>query len=103
MSSSYVLPLNDGRIQVFHDRIKCSNLKLGSDIYRFVDDFTVSLTVVISGSGAVTSSPSGIDCPSTCTHEFEPNTPVTLTATPGLGSSFVGWSDPSCPAPIPAR
>ena len=96
MSSSYVFPLSDGRIQVLHDRIRCSNLRFGDDIYRFADDFTLTLSVTIVGSGSVTSSPAGIDCSPTCSHEFEPNTMVTLTAAPGVGSTFVGWSDPSC-------
>jgi hypothetical protein len=101
LSSTYVFPLDDGSIQVFHDRIRCSNVKFGDDIYRFVDDYTVTLSVAIVGSGTVTSAPPGISCTSACSHEFEPNTTVTLTATPGLGSTFVGWSDASCPGTDP--
>ena len=97
MTSTYVFPLDDGSIQVFHDRLRCSNLKFGDDIYRFVDDYTVTLSVTIVGSGTVTSAPAGISCTSVCSHEFEPYTTVTLTPTPGLGSTFMGWSDASCP------
>ena len=45
-----------------------------------------------SGSGMVSSSPAGISCGSTCSHAFSYGTKVTLTATPGVGSTFRGWS-----------
>jgi len=50
-----------------------------------------------SGSGTVTSSPSGIDCGTTCRTWADANTMITLTATPSTFSSFTGWSgDPDC-------
>jgi len=45
-----------------------------------------------TGSGGVTSNPSGIDCGTTCRFDFALNTQVTLTATAAVGSSFSGWS-----------
>lgn len=51
-----------------------------------------SLTVIKNGNGIVTSSPSGIDCGSSCSALFAQNTTVTLTATPDSGSGFRGWS-----------
>jgi hypothetical protein len=39
----------------------------------------------------VTSSPSGINCGATCGASFTSGTPVTLTATPTVGSTFGGW------------
>lgn len=45
-----------------------------------------------TGSGTVTSSPSGINCGSTCSKSFSSGTTVTLTATPAAGSVFAGWS-----------
>jgi len=50
------------------------------------------LTVVLSGTGTVTSSPSGINCGTTCSASFVSNTQVTLTATAGNGFAFTGWS-----------
>ena len=52
----------------------------------------VALSVSVTGSGTVTSSPAGINCPSTCSANFAPATQVTLTATPAGGSGFAGWS-----------
>jgi hypothetical protein len=50
-----------------------------------------TLTVGVAGSGAVTSSPSGISCGSMCTMNFADGTPVTLSATPSGGATFSGW------------
>jgi hypothetical protein len=44
-----------------------------------------------TGSGTVTSNPSGINCGSTCSASFNYNTSVTVTATPSTGSTFTGW------------
>ena len=65
------------------------------------DDATVTATfrpvrhrlaTAVDGSGTVTSSPSGIDCPGDCEQEFARGTAVTLTATPSSGYDFAGWS-----------
>jgi Divergent InlB B-repeat domain len=53
-------------------------------------DYTLSVSV--SGNGTVTSSPSGISCPSGCTVNFASGTPVTLTATPTGGATFNSWN-----------
>jgi Tol biopolymer transport system component len=45
-----------------------------------------------TGSGTVTSSPAGISCAPTCSHNYNHGTDVTLTATPAVGSSFTHWS-----------
>ena len=50
------------------------------------------LAVTLTGSGTVTSSPSGINCGGTCSAMFATDSTVTLTATPTPGWSFTGWS-----------
>ncbi len=49
------------------------------------------LSVSKVGSGNVTSVPAGINCGTTCAHDFDFGTVVTLTATPAAGWSFFGW------------
>ena len=48
-----------------------------------------------SGSGTVTSSPTGINCGSDCTHAYERGTVVTLTGRHDSNSEFDGWSGDS--------
>jgi hypothetical protein len=50
-----------------------------------------TLSVGVSGNGTVSSSPSGIGCPSICTVNYASGTPVMLTATPAGGATFNGW------------
>ncbi len=50
-----------------------------------------SLGVVIVGSGAVTSQPTGISCPGQCTATFAAGTKVVLTPKPRNGSLFLRW------------
>jgi pro-kumamolisin-like protein/List-Bact-rpt repeat protein len=50
-----------------------------------------TLNVSVAGNGTVTSSPSGVSCPSVCTMNYTSGTPVTLTATPTAGATFNGW------------
>ena len=54
--------------------------------------FALTVATAGAGSGAVTSSPAGIDCGATCSASLAAATVVTLTATPAAGSLFSGWS-----------
>lgn len=51
-----------------------------------------ALSVSLSGSGSVSSNPSGISCGSSCSANFDENTQVELTATPDSGFVFQSWS-----------
>ena len=50
------------------------------------------LTVQVGGEGTVTSSPAGIVCPGDCDELYPDGTLVTLTATPGAGSTLGTWA-----------
>jgi RHS repeat-associated protein len=54
--------------------------------------YTLTITKAGTGSGTVTSSPTGINCGSTCSASFTSGTKVTLTAATAANSSFAGWS-----------
>jgi PASTA domain-containing protein/List-Bact-rpt repeat protein len=49
-----------------------------------------------TGSGTVSSTPTGIDCGSTCSATFDAGTSLTLRATPTRGSRFGAWSGAGC-------
>ena len=52
----------------------------------------LAVTVTGSGTGSERHPPAGIDCGATCTATFDDGTPVDLTATRGIRSTFAGWS-----------
>lgn len=54
--------------------------------------YSVAVTKAGTGSGTVTSTPSGLDCGSACAASFESGTSVALGAAPAAGSIFAGWS-----------
>ena len=54
--------------------------------------YTLTAAVAGGGTGTITSSPAGINCPGTCARPFAYNTMVTLTATPAANHTFAGWS-----------
>jgi phospholipase C len=53
--------------------------------------FTLTVSVSGDGGGSITSSPAGINCGTTCSSSFGPNTQVKLTATPNSTAVFSGW------------
>jgi streptogramin lyase len=58
--------------------------------------FMLSIAPTGNGSGTVTSSPSGINCGTTCSASFAGGTQVTLTAVAASNSTFAGWSGGGC-------
>ena len=57
-----------------------------------LDQYELNVSLEGTGSGLVTSIPSGIDCGVDCTELFDYGTVVTLTAVAEPGSTFIGWS-----------
>ena len=57
-----------------------------------VTSYTLSSSISGTGSGTVTSSPSGVVCSSSCATSFSAGSIVTLTASAASGSTFTGWS-----------
>ncbi|KJU87493.1 protein containing DUF1566 [Candidatus Magnetobacterium bavaricum] len=53
--------------------------------------FNLTVSTSGTGSGTVTSSPSGINCGSTCSAPFSSGASVTLTAAASDNSTFAGW------------
>ena len=45
-----------------------------------------------TGTGSVTSTPTGVTCGTVCSASYPAGDPVTLTATASAGSTFTGWS-----------
>lgn len=82
----------DGRIVVAGFAYNGTNYDVALE--RFLGS-TLTVTKTGSGAGAVTSSPAGISCDSTCSAPFAA-VPVTLTATAQAGSVFSGWSGGGC-------
>jgi len=51
----------------------------------------IDVVPIGKGSGRVTSSPAGIDCPAVCSISVAAGTNISLTAMPDGSSTFVGW------------
>jgi hypothetical protein len=58
--------------------------------------FTLTVSLEGTGSGTVTSSPAGVNCPSDCSESYEQGTVVDLFAAPSEDSKFAGWSGGGC-------
>lgn len=54
--------------------------------------YTIAVNKTGTGTGTVGSTPLGINCGTDCSEAYVTGSLVTLTATPALGSKFVGWS-----------
>ena len=61
-----------------------------------VNQYTLTVEKDGNGTGAVAASTGAIDCGSVCSDDYDYDTQVILTATPGAGSFFSGWSGGVC-------
>ena len=71
----------------------------GTGVATITPNYTLTVARAGAGSGTstVSSNVGGISCGATCAASFSAGTVVTLTATPGAGALFAGWTN--CPAP----
>jgi Divergent InlB B-repeat domain/PKD domain len=60
--------------------------------YELKPKFKLTVTKSGTGSGTVTSSPSGINCGGDCEEEYPEGEVIALTPTPSSGSKFVAWT-----------
>ena len=64
--------------------------------FTVASNFALTVNVAGTGTGTVTSSPVGINCPTTCSANFASGTAIMLTAHPNSGSTFTGWGGEIC-------
>lgn len=92
-SDTYAYAGPEGRRQVLYESYECGKVA-GSYIRKTSQRSVARLTVSPSGTGAgtITVSPGELDCQDTCSSWFFKGMQVTLTASPGDGSTFIGWT-----------
>jgi hypothetical protein len=65
----------------------------GNSLARLASIYTLTAATTGTGGGSIISSPSGINCKSDCTEDYDHGTGVSLTATAATGSTFTGWTN----------
>jgi CSLREA domain-containing protein len=78
--------------------VTISTNKICTATFNPVQQRTLTVTLAGTGSGTVTSSPTGINCPGDCTEDYNHGTVVTLTATSNVGSGLAGWTNCDSPS-----
>jgi hypothetical protein len=73
-----------------------SNLVFLPLVFRSPVYQTLTVNVINTGNGTVTSNPPGINCVSTCFYAFPYNSVVTLQASPTPPYTFSGWNGSGC-------
>ena len=63
---------------------------------------TLSIVLAGTGSGTVSSNPSGISCGMTCSASFQTGTQIVISAAAAASSTFAGWSGGGCVGITPA-
>jgi len=59
---------------------------------NFNTGYGLTVAMAGAGTGTVSSSPAGINCPTTCSASFPQGTQITLSETAGASNTFAGWS-----------
>jgi len=61
----------------------------------------LSIALAGTGSGTVSSNPSGISCGATCSASFQTGTQIVISAAAAASSTFAGWSGGGCAGVLP--
>src|SRR5207244_152459 len=69
----------------------------------FTPTFALTVSKAGTGSGEVTSTPTGITCGTDCVASYASGTVVTLTAASAADSIFTGWSSGACAGTGPCK
>ncbi|HKF50528.1 MAG TPA: MBG domain-containing protein [Terracidiphilus sp.] len=64
----------------------------GRGAWEILTQYTLTVATAGAGTGTVTSSIAGINCPTSCSAGYYPGVIVTLTAAAGANSSINGWT-----------
>jgi hypothetical protein len=97
-TSTYAYSASDAWYVYFGDGNAAAGQRSGAVQVRLVrsgqsfGSFILNVSKSGTGTGTVTSAPAGISCGATCNASFTSGSSVTLTAAPGSGNSFSGWS-----------
>jgi|HubBroStandDraft_4_1064222.scaffolds.fasta_scaffold28532_1 uncharacterized repeat protein (TIGR03803 family) len=81
----------DGAGNLYGTTYQGGNSSNAGVVFALGSSNTLSVSLNGSGGGKVTSSPTGIDCGSTCSAKFNAGTQVTLTASPAAAWGLTGW------------
>ncbi len=84
-------PLMDAAGNFYGTTYQGGNSNNAGVVFSLAPAGATTLSVSLLGPGTVTSSPSGINCPATCSASFTAGTQVGLSQTPAGGWSFGGW------------
>ncbi len=85
---------NNGEYYCYGNR--CGSLSGNRPVFNFTLRPSISIEGLTTEQGRVKSSPSGIDCPGTCSAVFPVGSLVTLTPVAEKGNSFIGWNGSEC-------
>ncbi len=72
--------------------VTMSAAKAVTATYALEGEQSLVVTLAGEGTGTVTSSPAGISCGATCSHQFNEGTAVVLSGAPGTHSTAVQWT-----------
>jgi hypothetical protein len=77
-------------------KVEMTSAKAVAAQFEPIPQNPLSVSVVGSGQGTVTSYPSGISCPGGCSSAFDEGSTVYLMAAPSPGSGFAGFTGGGC-------